>query len=645
MKTKISCILFLTFCLCLVGSSFGEIFIGNADFEDAGLEQGDYTYDISPWVYANASGDWPAWISYGYYGDEPLPWSSIMWPTGCDVYQPLSATYEDGGIYVYSLDLAVYYESDDWGFYLYDATAGDYDMQVASRTRADPGEAQIPLLEWVRKSLTYVASSADAGHQIGVGFRGWEWTMIDNLTLEVPAGASLPDPFDGETDVLVNKTLSWYAGRDQSSPSLPNPNITQHMVYMSSGSPTDPNLVFKTSIDATGETGEYTPDAELIREGLYYWRVDERLESDANVIGGDVWMFETVGTSPVIDDATPADAKVDTGTDVVFTVDAINPFTSSPDDLSFEWYKTSEPATILGTMDTLTITNAQLDDEDQYYCVVTNTAGNTESSTSRSAALTIKKIIGWWKLDEDSGTVASDSSSLGNDGTLKGNPVWKPTEGVDGGAIDLDGVGDAVEIAEAFGLTSEVNVTYTAWIKGWKVTDWAGIIFSRGTACGMHFGANNTLHYTWNTNSSATYSWTGGPVIPQDEWAFVALTIEADKATAYVYSASTGLQSGANEISHFPQTTSGIKLGWDPQDETRYFDGMMDDARMYNYTLDPVEIANVILEVKPDAKLCISYPAQDISGPYDVPDCVVNICDFAKMASQWMDCNLVPDCL
>ena len=32
------------------------------------------------------------------------------------------------------------------------------------------------------------------------------------------------------------------------------------------------------------------------------------------------------------------------------------------------------------------------------------------------------KLVGWWKLDEGSGSIAHDSSGNGNDGTIGGNP-------------------------------------------------------------------------------------------------------------------------------------------------------------------------------------------------------------------------------
>ena len=33
-------------------------------------------------------------------------------------------------------------------------------------------------------------------------------------------------------------------------------------------------------------------------------------------------------------------------------------------------------------------------------------------------------LLGWWKLNETSGTIASDSSGNGYDGTLVGDPQW-----------------------------------------------------------------------------------------------------------------------------------------------------------------------------------------------------------------------------
>jgi hypothetical protein len=199
-------------------------------------------------------------------------------------------------------------------------------------------------------------------------------------------------------------------------------------------------------------------------------------------------------------------------------------------------------------------------------------------------------MIGYWKLDEPNDVTASDASGQNHNGSVMGDAAWRPGQGVRSGAIELDGTDDAIEINDLSFETN--NATFTAWIKGQKAADWGGILFSRNwQPCGMHFGANNTLHYTWNNNSPQTYDWNGGPVIPDNTWAFVAIVISPDKTVAYVYDQNNGLKSAENPVPNIPQTVDQLKIGWDSQqDENRRFKGLVDDVRVYNYALSQDEI-------------------------------------------------------
>ena len=46
-------------------------------------------------------------------------------------------------------------------------------------------------------------------------------------------------------------------------------------------------------------------------------------------------------------------------------------------------------------------------------------------------------LVGWWKFDETSGTIAADSSGNGNNGTVINDPNW--ISGKINGAVELDG--------------------------------------------------------------------------------------------------------------------------------------------------------------------------------------------------------------
>ena len=199
-------------------------------------------------------------------------------------------------------------------------------------------------------------------------------------------------------------------------------------------------------------------------------------------------------------------------------------------------------------------------------------------------------LVGWWRFEEGSGTTAYDSSGNGLDGTLVGGATW--TEGRIGGGIELDGTSGYVSIPD-FELTTD-TITFVIWVNGWKGADWAPLISSREVGqCEMIFSNDDTLRYVWNNDSSATWGWTGGPVIPQDTWTMLAVTIDPDKAVAYVYTDDGGLTQSANAIAHIEETVGALQIGYsyDP----RYVRGIIDEAAVFNRALTEQEIMGLVL--------------------------------------------------
>lgn len=83
-----------------------------------------------------------------------------------------------------------------------------------------------------------------------------------------------------------------------------------------------------------------------------------------------------------------------------------------------------------------------------YSVVVSNDFGSVEGligSFDVNSTWSTTGLVGWWKFDETSGTVAADSSGNGNNGTLIGNPTW--VAGKIGGALSFDGAGDYMEVS------------------------------------------------------------------------------------------------------------------------------------------------------------------------------------------------------
>ncbi|MDT8304217.1 MAG: LamG domain-containing protein, partial [Sedimentisphaerales bacterium] len=215
-------------------------------------------------------------------------------------------------------------------------------------------------------------------------------------------------------------------------------------------------------------------------------------------------------------------------------------------------------------------------------------------------------LVGWWRFEEGSGTTAYDSSGNGLDGTLVGGATW--TDGRIGGGIELDGTSGYVSVPD-FELTTD-SITFVSWVNGWKGADWAPLISSREVGqCEMIFSDDDTLRYVWNDDSAATWGWTGGPVIPQDTWAMLAVTIDPDKAVAYVYTDNGGLTQSTNAIAHIEETVGALQIGYsyDP----RYVRGIIDEAAVFDRALTEQEIMGLVLGIGE------GYPYASISSPKD----------------------------
>jgi len=227
-------------------------------------------------------------------------------------------------------------------------------------------------------------------------------------------------------------------------------------------------------------------------------------------------------------------------------------------------------------------------------------------STSGFAVELTEGLVGYWPLDGN----GDDESGNGHDADLEKGAKWVDNGWVNG-AVEVDGGGGHVVVDNKFELTTD-SITVIARINGWKTIDWSGIVVGRnGTPFWMGVAANNTLTYVWNNNAANTWGWADSSEIPQDKWALVAIAIEPDKATSYIYHKATDkLDFAVNEIPHVEQTVINLKFGWDECCGARYFKGLIDEVMVYDRTLNADDIkrlATVGLPVESKGKLAITW--------------------------------------
>ena len=165
------------------------------------------------------------------------------------------------------------------------------------------------------------------------------------------------------------------------------------------------------------------------------------------------------------------------------------------------------------------------------------------------------ELLGWWKLDEGSGTVATDSSGRGNNGTINypngglgtGGSVWY-SDAERGVVLSFNGDDttgayvDAGMIIPAMTLTNDF--TWVFWAK--QSSDGTGV---NQTILGNRYGASDQLQFSKFTPTNFEYYNNGNNsgfipyTIPTGVWIHHAVVKRGTSLTRYrngvVYGSST----------------------------------------------------------------------------------------------------------
>ncbi len=225
-------------------------------------------------------------------------------------------------------------------------------------------------------------------------------------------------------------------------------------------------------------------------------------------------------------------------------------------------------------------------------------------------------LIAWYKLDEMSGTTAADSSPSGNDGTLNGGAQW--VAGWLGGALQFNGANAYVDCGAAAGNGITDSITLAAWINCDTFADWRGII-SKGinnAPYAMQIWGSGSLRFAanWGTvpGEVGGGEWNSANPLPAQEWVHAAVTAVPGSLTFYINGVP---QQVSINLQQFGTLNESLILGCDFPGGDEFFDGMIDDARIYSTALSQTDIQAVMLGLP--SEIASAPNPQD--GQTDVP--------------------------
>ena len=214
-------------------------------------------------------------------------------------------------------------------------------------------------------------------------------------------------------------------------------------------------------------------------------------------------------------------------------------------------------------------------------------------------------LVGWWKFDEGSGTAAIDSSGSGRNGTINGNPTWGVSSPYDESRYLLfDGTNDYVDVNYiSQGAFLLQLYTVSAWFRADGGSGRRDIISATGSAQGhgllleLFDAPVGSLRYIHRAPLG-----TGGLGDPEriitsttyndGQWHHVAV-VRASDTSRLVYVDGEQVGSKTDATTAFDAPVRVFVGALRPSDLSRFWNGGIDDVRIYDRPLSSAEITQL----------------------------------------------------
>ena len=216
----------------------------------------------------------------------------------------------------------------------------------------------------------------------------------------------------------------------------------------------------------------------------------------------------------------------------------------------------------------------------------------------------------YWKFDDGSGTSASDISENSHDGSLQNMQSSNWSTSVSSGlgfantaALTFDGTEESVTVASDVGLQITGNLTLSLWVKydALASASSGNVLLSHGTA-GEAEAANILYQFSIEDDATLRLEWENGGGVDRvsessdaasmvsGQWYHLAATRNSstDEVSFYVDGSLLGAAIGGI-IDPSGGTDGSLVIGAGA-DGMHYFDGSMDDVRIYTSVLTAAQI-------------------------------------------------------
>ena len=244
----------------------------------------------------------------------------------------------------------------------------------------------------------------------------------------------------------------------------------------------------------------------------------------------------------------------------------------------------------------------------------------------------LPNLVGLWHLDEEVGTIASDSSGNDNHGTLTNmSPPGCWVSGMFGQALSFDGINDYVDCGSNVGsFDLSEPFTIEAWINP-ALNYKNNVIYGNAWAePGYHVRVTleNKVRFIL-IQTGSIYKGIDSSVLTAG-WHHIAAVWDGISVKIYIDGEDDSQIAIENGTVTTITTTANTKIGLDTAPAAHYFNGLIDEVRIWNTALTADQLilyddySGLLAPYKEPPKAFKSGSSIPLKWQYKVSDTVVN---------------------
>ena len=198
-------------------------------------------------------------------------------------------------------------------------------------------------------------------------------------------------------------------------------------------------------------------------------------------------------------------------------------------------------------------------------------------------------LVAAYGFDETSGSIVGDSSGNSNSGSITG--AARIVAGKYGGALSFNGSSNLVSVPDSNSLDLTSGMTLEAWVKPTTLGAFKTVVLKEAPG-DLSYGMYASSAYG-GSGVSRPSAWIAGTdvgattALPTGAWSHLAATYDRTSFKLYINGTQVASKAFTGAIT---PSTGALKIGgnsiWG-----EYFNGQIDEIRVYNRALSPSEIA------------------------------------------------------